>query len=66
MRVLRADALLLLVAIVWGVGFVIQRIAMDAVGPVTFTGVRLLIGAVSLLPLLPLAAKLAPPHMRPV
>jgi len=60
MRVLRADALLMLVAIIWGVGFVIQRIAMDSVGPVTFTGVRLLIGMVSMLPLLPLASRLAP------
>lgn len=66
MQVLRADALLLLVAIIWGVGFVIQRTAMESVGPVTFTGVRLLIGTVSMLPLLPLAGRLAPKLTKPV
>jgi drug/metabolite transporter (DMT)-like permease len=66
MRVLRADALLLLVAIIWGVGFVIQRMAMESVGPVTFTGVRLLIGTLSILPLLPLARRLAPKAPKPV
>jgi drug/metabolite transporter (DMT)-like permease len=66
MRVLRADALLLIVAVIWGVGFVIQRIAMETVGPVTFTGVRLLIGTLALLPLLPLAKRLAPAHLKPV
>jgi drug/metabolite transporter (DMT)-like permease len=65
MRVFRADVLLLLVAVIWGVGFVIQRTAMETIGPVTFTGVRLLIGALSLLPLLPLAARLAPRNLRP-
>ncbi len=56
----------MLVAIIWGVGFVIQRTAMDVCGPLTFTGVRLLIGAASMLPLLPLAARLAPANPRPV
>ena len=65
MRVFRADALLLLVALIWGVGFVIQRTAMDTIGPITFTGVRLLIGSLSMLPLLPLAAKMAPKNPRP-
>ncbi|MDP7188646.1 MAG: DMT family transporter [Phycisphaerales bacterium] len=66
MRILRADALLLLVAVIWGVGFVIQRMAMESVGPVTFTGVRLLIGTLSMLPLLPLARRLAPKTLKPV
>jgi drug/metabolite transporter (DMT)-like permease len=66
MRVLRADALLLFVALVWGVGFVIQRMAMETVGPVTFTGVRLLIGTLSILPLLPPAKRLSPATLRPV
>jgi drug/metabolite transporter (DMT)-like permease len=66
MRVLRADALLLIVAIIWGVGFVIQRVAMESVGPMTFTGVRLLIGTLSMLPLLPLARRLAPAEFKPV
>ncbi len=66
MRVLRADALLMLVAIIWGAGFVIQRTAMESVGPITFTGVRLLVGMCSMLPLLPLARRLAPRDPKPV
>ncbi|MCH2143077.1 MAG: DMT family transporter [Phycisphaerales bacterium] len=50
MRVIRADLLLLIVALIWGVGFVVQRTAMEAVGPMTFTGLRFLIGAAVLLP----------------
>lgn len=50
MRVFRADLLLLIVALIWGVGFVVQRTAMEAVGPLTFTGLRFLIGGAVLLP----------------
>ncbi len=48
---LRADALLLLVAVIWGSGFVAQRLGMDHVGPLTFTGVRFAIGTAVLLPI---------------
>ena len=47
----RADALLLLVALIWGTGFAAQRAGMAHVGPMTFTGLRLAIGALVLLPL---------------
>ena len=43
--------ILLLTAIIWGFAFVAQSIGMDYVGPFTFNGVRLLIGALVLLPL---------------
>jgi drug/metabolite transporter (DMT)-like permease len=43
--------ILLLAAIIWGFAFVAQSIGMDYVGPFTFNGVRLLIGALVLLPL---------------
>jgi len=49
---LRSDLLLLLSAIIWGMAFVAQRIGMDFVGPFTYTGVRFLLGGVSLIPLL--------------
>jgi drug/metabolite transporter (DMT)-like permease len=48
---LRADALLLLAAMVWGTGFVAQRLGMDHVGPLTFTAARFALGALALAPL---------------
>ncbi len=55
----------MLVAIIWGVGFVIQRTAMETVGPVTFTAVRLLVGMASMMPLLLIARRLQPAHIKP-
>lgn len=49
---LTADLLLLLTAAIWGFAFVAQRMGMEHVGPYTFNGVRFILGAVSLLPLL--------------
>ena len=49
---LKAEVLLLLAAIIWGFAFVAQRIGMDHVGPFTYNGVRFVLGALSLLPLL--------------
>lgn len=51
-RNVRADLILLLVAVIWGFGFVAQRVGMDALGPFGFNGSRFLLGALSLLPLL--------------
>ncbi|NLI79469.1 MAG: DMT family transporter [Candidatus Riflebacteria bacterium] len=47
----RADALLLLTAVIWGAAFVAQRKGMDSVGPLTFNGIRFLLGALVLVPL---------------
>ena len=47
---LRADLLLLLVAVIWGNAFVAQRVAADHVGPFLFNGVRFLVGGVALAP----------------
>lgn len=51
-RNVRADLILLLVAVIWGFGFVAQRVGMDDLGPFGFNGSRFLLGALSLLPLL--------------
>ena len=51
-RVFTADLLLLLTAAVWGFGFVAQRSGMQYVGPFTYNGIRFLLGALSLLPLI--------------
>jgi drug/metabolite transporter (DMT)-like permease len=50
-KVLQADWLLLLTAVIWGSAFVAQRVGMDHVGPFTFNGVRFTLGALVLLPL---------------
>ena len=50
--VLKNDALLLLTAIIWGLAFAAQRVGMDYIGPFTYNGVRFLLGALSILPLI--------------
>ncbi|MTH98126.1 DMT family transporter [Roseibium sp. RKSG952] len=47
---LSANFLLLLAAAIWGSAFVAQSTAMDAVGPLTFTGIRFLIAALVIAP----------------
>ncbi|PKO61388.1 MAG: EamA/RhaT family transporter [Betaproteobacteria bacterium HGW-Betaproteobacteria-18] len=48
----RANVLLMLVALIWGSAFVAQSQGMAHVGPMTFTGVRFLIGAGVVAPLM--------------
>lgn len=48
---LASDALLLLTAAIWGFAFTAQRVGMEHVGPFTFNGVRFLLGAAVLVPL---------------
>ena len=63
-RTYRADALLLLTAIIWGFAFVAQRVGMDYVGPYTFNGVRFALGSLSLIPLLLLTKRRDSPAQR--
>jgi len=51
-RALKADALLLLTAAIWGFAFVAQRVGMRHVGPFTFNGIRFALGSLTLLPVL--------------
>lgn len=46
-----ANALMLLVSLIWGTTFVAQQLGMAHVGPLTYTGVRFLLGALFVLPL---------------
>ncbi len=46
-----ATALLLFCTIFWGFAFIAQKTAMDSMGPLTFAGVRYLIGGLLVLPL---------------
>ena len=56
-RALKCDALLLLTAIIWGGGFLAQRVGMESVGPFTFNAVRFALGSVSLIPIILLMRK---------
>jgi len=48
---LRADLLMLLTAAIWGSTFVAQQLGMDSIGPFTYTGLRLWLGALLIAPL---------------
>jgi len=48
---LKADLLLLLVALIWGLAFVAQKDAMQHIGPLTFIAARFAISALVVLPL---------------
>lgn len=48
---LQSGGLLLLAAMIWGSAFVGQALGMDSMGPLTFTGVRFVLGALVVLPL---------------
>ena len=46
-----ATILLILAALIWGTAFVAQSTGMEFIGPLTFTNVRFLIGAILVAPL---------------
>ena len=47
---LKGSLLLLLGAVIWGAAFSAQRMGMDHVGPFTFSGIRMLLSGVVLIP----------------
>lgn len=49
---IKSTSLLFLTAIIWGFAFVAQRVGADYVGAFTFNGVRFLLGAFSLTPVI--------------
>ncbi len=51
-QTLKADLLLLITAVLWGVAFVAQRKGMEAIGPMAFNGIRFALGSLSLVPLI--------------
>ena len=57
-KVMRSNLLLLLTALIWGIAFVAQDVAMDAMEPFTFNAVRMLVAALALLPCIRLLDKL--------
>ena len=53
-RSLRAALLLLLTAMIWGAAFVAQDVAADALEPFTFNGLRMVLAALTLVPVIAL------------
>ena len=49
---LQGTLILMLTAIVWGISFVSQSVSMEHIEPNTFCGIRTLIGAISLVPVI--------------
>ena len=52
MKNFKSLSLLLMTAMIWGFAFVAQRVGADYVGAFTFNGVRFILGAVSLIPVI--------------
>ena len=46
----KSSVLLFLAAFIWGIAFVAQSVGMDYMGPLTFNGIRFLMGSMVLLP----------------
>ena len=53
----QASVLLFLTAVIWGGGFVAQRLAMQQLGPYLFNGFRFLLGAITLIPVMLLQSR---------
>ncbi len=49
-KALRGSLLLLLGSVIWGAAFVAQRVGMDHMGPFTFSGIRMLLAWLVMLP----------------
>ncbi|WP_409297227.1 DMT family transporter [Pseudomonas sp. KCJK8993] len=60
-QALRADALMLVTAVIWGSAFVAQTSGMNHIGPFLYSGLRFALGSLCLLPLV----LRRPPHDRP-
>jgi drug/metabolite transporter (DMT)-like permease len=60
-RLWRANALLLLTAIIWGFGFVAQQAGATSIGPMTYNAIRFGLGGLALLALYPFLRRFEPP-----
>ena len=49
---LKGNALLMTTAIIWGTAFVAQKAGMDLLGPIAFNGIRTVVGALALIPVI--------------
>lgn len=60
----KGSLLLLLTAFIWGMAFVAQSVAMDSIGPWTFTSARSFIGGITLLFVIPFLNKNKDPNIK--
>lgn len=60
---LRGNLCLILASLAWGTTFVVQKTAMGHLGPFTYSGIRFLLGALFLLPLVMYRASKQPGHL---
>ncbi len=63
-RAFRADALMVITALIWGSTFVAQSLGMEHIGPFLYTGLRFALGCLVVLPLVLLARPQADPGGR--
>ena len=56
-KALRGSLLLLLGSVIWGAAFAAQRVGMDHVGPFTFSGIRMLLAGLVMIPVSRLSEK---------
>ncbi len=49
---LKSTSMLIATAAIWGFAFVAQRVAADSIGAFTFNGIRFILGAISLIPII--------------
>jgi drug/metabolite transporter (DMT)-like permease len=61
---IKADLTLLFVAIVWGSGFIVQRLVANKIGVFIFNGIRFLIGAICLLVIIGFRLKIIKDQIR--
>ena len=64
-KALRGSLLLLLGAVIWGAAFAAQRAGMDHVQPFTFTGVRMLLAGLVMIPASAIARRKSGAEMTP-
>ena len=62
-KILKANLILFMAAVVWGSTFVAQRVGMNHVGPFTYTAVRFSLGALFLLPFALMRRKYRPLYL---
>lgn len=63
-REIKADILLILTALIWGLAFVAQRKGAEHLGAMSFNGIRFIIGSISLMPLIAYRNKRHNPETR--
>ncbi len=51
-RQLRGVLIILLASLIWGAAFVAQSVGMEKIGPFTFSGIRIMMGAATLVPVM--------------